>query len=42
MQRLARTYGVHAMLAAKERMDTCGARPGLITRAGGHLPHAVW
>jgi hypothetical protein len=34
--------GALALLAAKEWSETCGAMPGLIDRAGGHLPHAVW
>jgi hypothetical protein len=29
------------MLVAKEQIDLCGARPGLIARAGDHLLHAV-
>ena len=34
--------GALAMLAAKEWVLTCGSRPGLIDRAGGHLQHSVW
>ena len=34
--------GALTMLAAKEWMLTCGSRPGLIDRAGGHLYHSVW
>ena len=34
--------GALAMLSAKELLLTCGARPGLIDWASGHLQHAVW
>ena len=34
--------GALAMLSAREWVLTCGSRPGLIDRAGGHLQHAVW
>ena len=34
--------GALTLLAAKEWTQVCGTRPGLIDRAGGHLPHAVW